>query len=123
VKRVLVVDDNDDARIVLADTLRMEGYQVFEAAGGREALEVLQHTDPSVVLLDLVMPGMSGEEVLATLRRSGRLEKLRVVVLTGLQRGFDVAGADLVLPKPIALHELVSHMEHICSRLYRLALM
>jgi two-component system cell cycle sensor histidine kinase/response regulator CckA len=115
-KRILIVEDNDDARVVLADTLRAEGYEVFEAPGGREALEILEHIDPCAILLDLVMPGMSGEEVLDTLRRSGRLEKLRVIVLTGLERGVDVAGAYLVLPKPIGLHQLVSHMEQICPR-------
>jgi CheY-like chemotaxis protein len=113
-KRVLIVDDNDEGRVVLAETLRMEGYEVFEARNGREALEVLQNIDPCVVVLDLVMPGISGEEVLATLRRSGRLEKLRVVVLTGLERDIDVPGAYLVLPKPFALHQLVSHLERIC---------
>jgi CheY-like chemotaxis protein len=114
-KRILVVEDNEDARVVLADTLRAEGYEVLEAPGGREALEILEHVEPCVVLLDLMMPGMSGEEVLDTLRRSGRLEKLRVVVLTGLERGVDVAGAYLVLPKPIGLHQLVSHMEQLCA--------
>ncbi len=113
-KRVLVVDDNDDSRAVLADTLRMEGYDVLEARGGHEALAVLQHVDPCVVVLDLMMPDMSGEEVLAALRRSGRLETLRVVVLTGLERGIDVPGAYLVLPKPTALHQLVSQLEHLC---------
>lgn len=112
-KCVLIVDDNDDARGVLADTLRLEGYEVLEARGGREALEMLQHVDPCAVVLDLLMPDMSGQEVLASLRRSGRLEKLRVIVLTGLERDIDVPGAYLVLPKPLALHQLVSHLEHI----------
>lgn len=113
-KRVLVAEDNDDARVALAETLRMEGYEVFEARDGHEALEILQHIDPCAVVLDLVMPGMTGEEVLAALRRSGRLEKIRVIVLTGLERDIDVPGAYLVLPKPFALHQLVSHLEHIC---------
>jgi hypothetical protein len=58
---------------------------------------------------------MSGEEVLDALRRSGRLETLRVIVLTGLERGIHVPGAWLVLPKPISLHQLVSHLEQVCS--------
>jgi CheY-like chemotaxis protein len=82
-KRVLIVDDNDDSRTLMAEALRMDGYEVLEARGGREALEMLQHVDPAAVVLDLMMPDMSGQEVLATLRRSGRLEKLRVIVLTG----------------------------------------
>jgi CheY-like chemotaxis protein len=113
-KRVLVVDDNEDARAVLADTVRAEGYEVFEASSGREALAMVDGVEPCVVLLDLMMPDMSGEEVLESLRRSGRLESMRVVVLTGLERGIDVPGAYLVLPKPISLHQLVSHLEHIC---------
>jgi CheY-like chemotaxis protein len=112
-KRILVVDDNDDTRSVLADTLRQEGYEVLEARGGREAVAILQQVEPGVVVLDLVMPDMSGQDVLASLRRSGRLPKLRVVVLTGLERDLDVPGAYLVLPKPIALHQLVSQIEHI----------
>ena len=115
-KRVLIVDDDDDTRAVLASTLREEGYEVFEAAGGSEALDWLERIEPSVVLLDLVMPGMSGEEVLDSLRRSGRLETLRVIVLTGLERGIDVPGAWLVLPKPVSLHQLVSHLEQVSSR-------
>lgn len=112
-KPILVVDDNDDARSVLAETLRMEGYEVLEAANGRSALEIIERTDPSVVLLDLVMPGTSGEEVLAELRRTGRLDGLRVIVLTGLERDIDVPGAYLVLPKPTGLHQIVSHLEQI----------
>jgi CheY-like chemotaxis protein len=113
-KRVLIVDDNDDSRTLMAEALRMDGYEVLEARGGREALEMLQHVDPAAVVLDLMMPDMSGQEVLATLRRSGRLEKLRVIVLTGLERDIDVPGAYLVLPKPLPLHQLVSQLEHVC---------
>lgn len=113
-KPILVVEDDADARMVLADTLRAEGYEVVEAAGGRQALELLEKLDPCLVLLDLVMPDMSGEQVLEVLRERGRLGHLRVVVLTGLERGIDVPGAYLVLPKPIALHQLVSQVEHLC---------
>jgi CheY-like chemotaxis protein len=112
-KRVMIVDDNEDERTTIAETLREEGYEVFEAPSGREALEMLGRIDPNVMLLDLVMPAMSGEEVLDALRRSGRLDTLRVVVLTGLERDIDVPGAWLVLPKPVSLHQLVSQLEHI----------
>jgi DNA-binding response OmpR family regulator len=115
-KPVLIVEDDEDARAAIADTLRAEGYETLEAPDGRAALGMLDRIEPCVVLLDLMLPGMSGEEVLDALRRSGRLEKLPVVVLTGLRHGIDVPGACLVLPKPVSLHELVSHLEQICPR-------
>ena len=87
---------------------------MWEAAGGSEALEILDHLESCVVLLDLVMPGTSGEDVLTELRQSGRLENIRVIVMSGLTHGIDTPGAHLVLTKPISLHQIVSHLEHLC---------
>jgi CheY-like chemotaxis protein len=113
-KRILIVEDDDDTRAALVDTLRMEGYEVLEAKGGREALQILGRVEPGAVVLDLVMPDMSGQDVLAALRQGGRLESLPVIVLTGLERDLDVPGAYLVLPKPLGLHQLVSQLERVC---------
>ena len=65
---VLVVEDNDLERQITADTLREEGFNVEEAATGKRALECLGLGEFDVVLTDLMMPGMSGDELLAKVR-------------------------------------------------------
>src|SRR5258705_10375449 len=65
---VLVVEDNDLERKITADTLREEGFAVEEAAMGKRAMELLALSRFDVVLTDLMMPGMSGEELLAKVR-------------------------------------------------------
>ena len=77
---VLVVEDNDLERQITADTLREEGFAVEEAAVGKRALELLALSRFDVVLTDLMMPGMSGEELLAKVR--GAYPGSQVVVLT-----------------------------------------
>jgi len=66
-RKVLVVDDDASWRALMVDSLEELGYQAVEAANGAEALEALARGDCSVMLLDLRMPGLSGEEVLARL--------------------------------------------------------
>ena len=83
--RILVVDDNDALRENLIEALELEGYQVAAAADGAKALARLGE-DPSfgVVLLDLMMPGMDGREILQRIRQDPRLGGVRVVLTTGL---------------------------------------
>jgi DNA-binding NtrC family response regulator len=77
---VLVVEDNDLERQITVDTLREEGFQVEQAALGKNAMELLALSSFDVVLTDLMMPGMSGEELLARVRQS--YPATQVVVLT-----------------------------------------
>ncbi len=77
---VLVVEDNDLERQITADTLREEGFAVEEAPIGKRAMELLEVSQFDVVLTDLMMPGMSGEELLANVR--SRYPATQVVVLT-----------------------------------------
>ncbi|HET6521869.1 MAG TPA: response regulator, partial [Geminicoccaceae bacterium] len=79
---VLVVDDDPDAREVLRRTLRKAGWQVGEAANGREALAYLARSRPGLVLLDLMMPEMDGFETLDTMRREEAWRDIPVVVVT-----------------------------------------
>jgi signal transduction histidine kinase/DNA-binding response OmpR family regulator/putative methionine-R-sulfoxide reductase with GAF domain len=79
---VLVVDDAKSVRLMVRRMLEKEGWEVAEAEDGRAALEILDGIDPSLVLLDLMMPEMHGFEFIEELRRSGRWSKLPVVVIT-----------------------------------------
>jgi CheY-like chemotaxis protein len=104
---VLVVDDERDIREAVAEVLREEGYEVFDARDGAEALRQLRAHHPDVVLLDLMMPGMNGWEFCAARKREPELDAIPVIVISALGR---VSGIDAqaFLQKPFELDALVS---------------
>lgn len=87
---ILVVDDNDSGRELLAQQLQRQDYLVVEASSGERCLEVMRGAAPDLVLLDLIMPGLNGYEVLQTIRADDELRRIPVVVISGVQ---DEAGA------------------------------
>jgi two-component system response regulator AtoC len=107
--RVLVVDDDETFRKTIARELRHMGFEVAEAAGGAEALDEVRRETPSVVLLDIRMPGMDGLQVLAALREEAA--QVQVLMLTGQGTVEDAVqamkeGAYDYLVKPCPLDEL-----------------
>jgi signal transduction histidine kinase/CheY-like chemotaxis protein len=86
---VLVVDDDEGTRDVLRRTLVREGWTVREAANGTEGLEKLAATKPAVILLDLMMPGMDGFEMLRTMRENRVWHDVPVVIITSKDLGRD----------------------------------
>ncbi|RZJ20407.1 MAG: response regulator [Haliea sp.] len=117
--RVLVVDDNHDAGDSLAMILEMLGAEVRVARGGAEALEIFSSYQPSVILLDIGMPGMNGYEVARAIRSGHPGNPVVIVALTGWgqdedRRRSQEAGFDHHLVKPAeldALQELLSSIE------------
>jgi two-component system, chemotaxis family, chemotaxis protein CheY len=82
--RVMVVDDDDDIRTLVCLVLESEGYQAIPARDGLEALEVLDGPQlPSLILLDIMMPRMDGEELVRALRASPQLRTIPVVIMSG----------------------------------------
>lgn len=115
-RRVLVVDDNEDAAASLAALLRMSGYQVFMAPDGREALRQASAHPPDVILLDIGLPDLDGCEVARRLRMTPGLERTRLVAMTGYaqeehRRATQEAGFDAHLVKPVDPDELVKAIE------------
>jgi CheY-like chemotaxis protein len=108
--RILVVDDNEALRENLAEALELEGYPVVMAADGASALARLaEDPPPAAVLLDLLMPGMSGQDVLGRIRGDPRLAHVRVVITTGLPGArARAATADAVLTKPFGVKDLLA---------------
>jgi CheY-like chemotaxis protein len=106
--RVLVVDDNADARISLCWLLTLLGHTTQQAENGKAALETAARSLPDVVLLDIGMPGMSGFEVARQLRMMPGAEGVLLAAVTGhcdpddIDRG-RAAGFDVHLPKPMDL--------------------
>jgi adenylate cyclase len=102
---ILVVDDNTSNRDVLARRLTREGHKVVTAANGASALDLVLQQDFDIVLLDLIMPGMSGFEVLRRLKATERTSHIPVIVISALDELDSVvrcieAGAEDYLTKP-----------------------
>jgi CheY-like chemotaxis protein len=118
--RILIVDDELTVRMLLRDVLEIEGYEVVEAEDGPEALALMAQQRPDLVLLDIMMPGMSGIDVLAQVRSDVALHDLPVVLLTAA--GDDdttwagwTTGASLYLNKPFDHVNLLEWVERLLS--------
>lgn len=139
-ERILVVDDDPMVRDVLVRFLQREGYTALVASDGREALEIVAHQAPDLVLLDVTMPGLDGFSVCRSLKDNPRTALIPVTMLTGLddrdnrQRGIE-AGADDFLSKPfdqpmlrarlrsqLRIKHLTDQLEHTESVIFSLAL-
>jgi two-component system sensor histidine kinase ChiS len=111
---VLVVDDDVDIRCTLAAILREEGFLVREARNGVEALEKIADEKPDLMLLDLMMPVMSGWQVLQTLRKTQRYRALPVVVLSAVPAVPATAeGYADYIEKPVSFARLLRLLETI----------
>jgi DNA-binding response OmpR family regulator len=116
--RILVVDDEAIVREVIATYLEKEGYRVSTSADGAEARRLLQATQPDLVILDVMLPGRSGLDLLADLRREGDTP---VILLTArVEEGDRVAGLDLgaddYVTKPFSPRELVARVKSVLRR-------
>jgi DNA-binding response OmpR family regulator len=110
-----VVDDERDNRELLEIILRWEGFVVITAATGAQALAIVAEQTPDLVLLDIMMPGMTGYEVVATMRENVVTRSTPVIVLTALEdpnarRLALSAGADDFLAKPIVRDKLLARV-------------
>jgi DNA-binding response OmpR family regulator len=116
---VLVVDDEATVRHALERALRLEGFAVATAAGGREALEAVVRTPPAVVIIDVTMPDLDGVSVVRKLRADGI--DVPVCILSARDEVPDrvaglQAGADDYLVKPFALAELTARLHALLRR-------
>jgi CheY-like chemotaxis protein len=117
-RKILVVDDQDAVRAVLETAFTEAGARVWCAASGPEAFAMLQRVAPELILLDLVMPQMSGWQVLETLRANAQLAKIPVVLETSAQDfdSFDHArkrGVAAFISKPFLLDDVIETCRRI----------
>src|SRR6185295_415637 len=117
--RILVVDDCRDTAAMLGTLLQQSGYVVETALDGRSAIEAADRFRPDVVLLDLVMPVVSGYTVAEMLRESASHASTLIVALTGLTKDSDrlkalKAGFDDYLIKPASVTDLLRVMRRHC---------
>lgn len=119
-KLLLVVDDNPLNRKLLADTLNADGYRVRCAASGSEALAAIADTAPDLLLLDVMMPGMDGFELVRQLRADRTTRELPVVMVTALddegsRTRLAAAGVEHLLTKPVDRWQLSSLLRKLLA--------
>ena len=119
--RILVVDDEPHIRRVLSAVLGSRGYDVMMANDGLQGLEELGEHDVDLVILDLMMPGASGLEILAKIRTDPKRAHTPVIILTAKGQDTDreaalAGGADDFLTKPFSPKKLLARIEEILGR-------
>ena len=120
---ILVCDDEKDIVSALKIYLMADGYQVFEAYNGKEALEVLKEQDIHLVLMDIMMPEMDGLTATRRIRSLNRSDAERIpifAVTAGIFPGdiekIKAAGMTAYLPKPLVWEELIAVLERYCEK-------
>ncbi len=110
-KKILIVDDNADVITTYRVVLERMGYGVDVARDGNECLEIIERQPPDLVLLDVLLPGLSGSEVCRKIKETARTSELPVVAITAslaadTRERMQEVGADAFLLKPIAVSDL-----------------
>jgi len=119
--RILVVEDERDISALVAYHLTKEGYRVRTAEGGQEAIELAEAERPDLIVLDLMLPGFSGYDVLAELQRRSELADVPVILLTARREEADRVkglelGADDYVTKPFSPRELILRVGAVLRR-------
>jgi CheY-like chemotaxis protein len=116
VTTVLIADDEPAMRLLVNTTIESESYQVVEAGDGDEAWALIKKHRPALVLLDIQMPGLSGLEILASIKSDPSLSGVHVILMTARALDADrttgmAAGADFYLTKPFSPLELLARVQ------------
>ncbi len=113
--QILVVDDDSSHRTLMSDLLEEMGYSTLQAANGREALDVLENTQPDAVLLDLRMPVMSGWGLLDALKKMPRVRNIPIIIISayGFEWEAELVGAAGYVSKPVDLEKVRQTVQQI----------
>jgi CheY-like chemotaxis protein len=122
-RTIVLVDDDTLTTQLYKNGLQQAGFTVFEAADGTEALRIVQQAGPDLVLLDLVMPGLDGFEVLKTMKSDPQLQRIPVVILSNLSSDADeeraraLGATDFIVKANVLPRVLVARLVKLLSEL------
>ena len=123
-KKILIVDDEPDILEILNFNLQKEGYEIFTATDGNDAIVKAKKHEPDLIILDIMMPGKSGIEVCKILRAMPEFEDTLIIFLTALSddtseiRGLEI-GADDYITKPISTKVIASKVNSLFRRMQK----
>ncbi len=118
--KILIADDEPNIVVSLEYMMKREGYEVLVARDGPSALEAIRRERPRLVLLDAMMPGMSGFEVCEAVRADADVRDTRILMLTAKGRETDIArgvgvGVDAYITKPFSTRDLLQKAREMLS--------
>ena len=119
--RLLIVDDNPDSTTIMRGILEPRGYEISTASSGKAALTMIQSSPPDLVLLDVMMPEMSGIEVLQRIKDDANTARLPVILVTAKTHDDDVLngyqyGADYYITKPFTAKQLLYGVDLVLGK-------
>ncbi len=118
--KILLAEDEDVLRMLVVDSLEDEGHDIDEASDGMEALDYVKRYEYDLVLMDYMMPGMTGWEVIKEIRQMPEKRKVKILMLSAKSQKSDQEqvlqeGADYFMAKPFSPLALVNRIEEILS--------
>jgi len=121
-KRILVVDDEPQIVSMLKMRFQASGYEVITAADGEEGLQKAKDLKPDLIILDIIMPKMAGNEVAAALKEDDRFSGIPIIFLTCLAEGMvdkqdsEEIGGNLFIAKPFEADELLLMVDNVLKK-------
>lgn len=117
-KTVLIIEDEEDAADMFAEMMRVSGYRVLKTSSSTPALTMMAAEKPDVVILDIMMPEISGLDILRQMRKDPALVNIPVVLVSAKSMPADIkhgmeAGASMYLTKPVGFTELKEAIERV----------
>jgi len=115
-KNVLIVDDSSFMRQILKNIITKIGYEIYEASEGKQAIEEYKKQKPDLVLLDIILPGITGKEILAEIKKINSKQKVIMVTAVGQQQIIDECkklGAEEYIIKPFDDKEVVARVKKV----------
>jgi len=123
VKEILIVDDETNVVVPIQFLMEQQGYRVMIAERGEDALDLIYHYKPDLVILDIMLPGMDGYEVCEIIRLNPNYRDVKIIFLTAKGREVEIAkglslGADAYITKPYSNDELVAKVKELLEKTY-----
>ena len=121
-KKILVVEDNRDARDLIESILRLERFDVVHAEDGQQGLEQARTESPDLIITDLSMPRLPGVEMIKKLRATSQFKNTPILAITshGMEKAMEAmkAGADRALARPVENHLLIAFVMDLLSKIH-----
>jgi len=118
-KRILIIEDDKFLRQLIAQKLLKEGYDVLEAVDGEEGLKKIKEEKPDLILLDLILPGIDGFEVLSQMNKEDLISQIPVIILSNLgqkedvERGLNLGATDYLIKAHFTPGEIIEKIKNI----------